>query len=147
MSDAEFIVMYIADSAKNNVNAAEAAKEEIKNIDLKLNEAEKLKLRRMKLVSVLDHLGDDTYRRRRVNSIPSSDDIDISSDEIKELIIKIKQSIKDSSKNVRDLILSVGGYDQDALIMRIVKRLGDQEIVSRDSEGKIQPGKNWEKEI
>jgi hypothetical protein len=44
-------------------------------------------------------------------------------------------------------VRKVGGYDQDSLIMRAVKLLGDQEIVSRDKDGRVQPGKNWEKEI
>jgi hypothetical protein len=102
----------------------------------------------MKLVSVLDHLGDDTYKRRRANATPSSDDIDVSSEDNKELLQKIRTAISVSGPMlVRDLILEVGGYDQDSLIMRAVKWLGEQEIVSRDSEGRVQPGKFWEKDI
>jgi hypothetical protein len=143
-SDAEFIVTYIAETASKGT--IESAKNEIKEIDKVLNEAEKLKIRRMKLVSVLDHLGDNTYKRRRTNSTPLSEDIDISSDEIKELIEKILSTIdRLGSLSVRELVLNVGGYDQDVLIMRAVKFLGEQEIVSRDSEGKIQPGKNWKR--
>jgi hypothetical protein len=144
---AEFIVKFIAESAKNGVDPIEVARVEIQSIDNKLNEAEVLKIRRMNLVSVLDYLGDDTYRRRRMSATPSSDDIDVSSDDMKDLIDKITQAISDDgSIGVRDLIRKVGGYEQDALIMRTVKFLGDQEIVSRDSEGKIQPGKNWKLE-
>jgi hypothetical protein len=145
---AEFIAKYIAEAASNGVNPATAAKAEIATIDEALNEAERLKIRRMKLVSVLDHLGDDTYKRRRANATPSSDDIDVSSDENKELLRKIRTAISESGPMlVRDLIREVGGYDQDSLIMRAVKWLGEQEIVSRDSEGRVQPGKFWEKEI
>ena len=146
--DAEFVVTFIADSARKGVSAVESAKEEIQAIDNLLHEAETLKIRRMKLVSVLDHLGDETYRRRRASATPSSDDIDVSSDEIIELLTKIRETIKETGPiMVRDLVLRVGGYDQDALIMRSVKWLGDQEIVSRDEQGRVQPGKNWKKEI
>jgi hypothetical protein len=144
---AEFIVKFIAESAKNGADPIEIAKVEIQLIDTKLNEAEGLKIRRMNLISVLEYLGDETYRRRRMSAIPSSDDVDTSSDDIQELIEKIKQVIIDeNSIGVGDLIRKVGGYEQDALIMRTVKWLGDQEIVSRDSEGKIQPGKNWKED-
>lgn len=143
-SDAEFIVKYIADAGGS---PAELAKREIQEIDETLAAAEKLKLRRMKLVAVLDHLGDDTYRRRRSSAIPSSDDIDTSSEDIKELLNNILEIVGDGPIMVRDLIQKVGGYEQDALIMRAVKWLGDQEIVSRDSEGRVQPGKNWKREI
>ena len=145
---AEFIAKYISESAANGANPADAAKLEIKSIDAALNDAERLKIRRMELVSVLDHLGDDTYKRRRANATPSSDDIDISSDENKELISKIIHAITERGPMlVRDLVRQVGGYEQEALIMRAVKWLGDQEIVSRDSEGRVQPGKNWKKEM
>ncbi|MCK9567636.1 hypothetical protein M0R72_01640 [Candidatus Pacearchaeota archaeon] len=145
---AEFIVKYIAEAASKDENPADAAKAEIKTIDETLNIAEKLKIRRMQLVSVLDHLGDDTYKRRRANSTPSSDDIDVSSEDNQELLQKIRTAISEFGPMlVRDLIREVGGYDQDSLIMRAVKWLGEQEIVSRDSEGRVQPGKFWEKDI
>lgn len=145
---AEFIVRYIADAASRGADPVALVKLEIKDIDDACNKAEKLKLRKMDLISVLDHLGDDTYKRRRSNSTPSSDDIDVSSEDNKELLLKIRQAIKGHGPIlIRDLIRQVGGYDQDTLIMRAVKWLGDQEIVSRDSDGKVQPGKNWEKEI
>lgn len=139
MSDAAFIARYIAEASADNKNPIDVAKNEIATIDKTLNEAENLKLRKMKLISVLDHLGDDTYKRRRISSTPSSDDIDISSEENKELIIKICNVLKEVGPTlVRDLIRRVGGYDQDALIMRTVKWLGEQEIVSRDSDGRVQ---------
>jgi hypothetical protein len=145
---AEFIVKYIVDATSRGESPIDAAKSEIREIDEVLNGAERLKIRRMDLVSVLDHLGDDTYKRRRANATPSSDDIDVTSEDNKELLLKIFKAITEHGPMlVRDLVRQVGGYDQDSLIMRAVKWLGDQEIVSRDSDGRVQPGKNWEKEI
>ncbi len=98
----------------------------------------------MNLVEVLNHFGDETYRRRRNVSIPSSDDIDHSSSEFSEIREKIIKAIGVKGPlNIRDLILEVGSYDQDALIMRAVKSLGESEIVSRDADGRVVPGKNW----
>jgi hypothetical protein len=146
MSVAEFISTYIADSATKGINAAEAAKSEIREIDEMLNKAEQLKIRRMRLCSVLDHLGDDTYRRRRMNTTQSSEDIDVNNNA--ELLQNIISVVSENSPiEVRDLIHKVGGYDQDILIHRALKWLGDQEIVSRDSEFRVQPGKNWKKEV
>jgi hypothetical protein len=148
VSEAEFIVKFIAKSAGNGEDPANAAKEEIKEIDETLGKAEKLKVRRMKLLSVLDYLGDDTYKRRRSISTQSTDDVDSSSVDFTEIVEKIKLAIYNKGPlEVRDLTLEVGGYDQDILIMRAVKWLGDQEIVSRDESGRVQPGKNWKKEI
>lgn len=144
MRNAEFIIKFIAESAQKGLSAVDAAKKEIQDIDLELHQAEILKLRRMKLVSVLDHFGDETYRRRRVTSVPPSEDLEHSFGDLQQ---KIKDTISAKGPmNVRDLIMETGGYDQDALIMRAVKHMGDLEILSRDSEGRVQPGKNWEGE-
>ena len=143
--DPEFIVTFIAESSRKGKSAVEAAKEEIEEIDHTLHEAERLKVRRMKLVSVLDHFGDDTYRRRRSVSVPPSDDVEDSSPEFTALRNKIETAISEKGPlTVRELILEVGSYDQDTLIMRAVKWLGDHEIVSRDEQGRVQPGKNWD---
>lgn len=144
MIKGEFIVKFIAEAAKQGKGAVEAAKDEISEIDAKLHEAEKLKLRRMNLVEVLNHFGDETYRRRRNIEIPSSDDVG-SSPGVEELRAKIIAAVGEKGPlNIRDLIHEVGSYDQDALIMRTVKALGDQEIVSRDKDGRVVPGKNWQ---
>jgi hypothetical protein len=144
MANGKFIVTFIAESAEKGMGAIESALSEISEIDKKLHEAEKLKIRRMNLVEVLNHFGDETYRRRRNVNVPSSDDIE-TSDNVHEIRSKIIAAIAAKGPlNVRDLILEVGSYDQDALIMRAVKWLGDLEVVSRDPDGKVIPGKNWE---
>lgn len=144
-SNGEFIVKFIAEAAGKAMSAVDAAKKEIGQIDEKLQEAERLKLRRMNLLSVLEHFGDDTYRRRRNVSIPASEDIDDSSPEFVELREKIIDAVAAKGPlNVRELILEVGSYDEDILINRTVKMMGDQEIIARDTQGRIVPGKNWQ---
>jgi hypothetical protein len=144
MSDGEFIVKFIAEKASADINPVEAAKEEISEIDIKLHEADALKLRRIKLIDVLDHFGDDSYRRRKKSSsIKESEDIEDTSKTFNDIKEKIKEAIKDGPMVIRDLIQKIGTYDQDILIMRAVKSLGEDEIVSRDSEGRLQKGKNY----
>jgi hypothetical protein len=142
-SDPKFIFKFIADSVAKEKDPLEAAKEEIAQIDQTLKEAELLKIRRMKLISVLDHFGDESHRRRRAVSVPVSGDIE-TSDEIVELQQRIKKAIEENGPmDIHELIRAVGSYDEDILIMRAVKGLGDREIVSRDEDGRVQPGKNW----
>jgi hypothetical protein len=143
MSDGEFIVKFIAEKSSIGANPVEAAKKEISEIDIKLHEADALKLRRLKLISVLDHFGDDSYRRRKTSSIKESEDIEDTSKKFNDIKDKIKEAIKDEPISVRDLIQKIGTYDQDVLIMRAVKSLGEDEIISRDSEGKVKKGKNY----
>lgn len=144
-SKGEFIVKFIAEAAGKGLTAPEAAKKEIDEIDKTLLEAEKLKLRRMNLMEVLAHFGDDSYRRRRNVNVPASEDINNESPEFEEIRSKIVAAVAEKGPlNIRELIHEVGSYDQDALIMRAVKLLGEQEIVSRDGEGRVVPGKNWQ---
>lgn len=148
MTKGEFIVKFISESAEKGMSALDAAKIEIAEIDKELHEAEKKKIRRMNLVEVLNHFGDETHRRRRNANVPSSDDIDSSSEEIANLRQKIILAVGEKGAlNIRDLIMEVGSYDQDALIMRTVKMLGDEEVVSRDSEGRVIPGKKYQKRV
>lgn len=137
-SNGEFIVKFIANSVKENKNAIDVAKQEISEIDVKLQEAEKLKLRRLSLISVLEHFGDESHRRRRGTSIQTiSEDIDYSTKEISDLVEKIKQALRKKPLDVRELIHKVGSYDQDVLIMRTVKKMADDEIIDRNKDNKI----------
>ena len=140
-SNGEFIVTYISESVKKGLLAPDAAKKEIEEIDTKLHEAEKLKLRRMRLISVLEHFGDETHRRRRNINTPTSDDVD--DVENLDLQKKIRTAVEKGPRTVRDIILEVGSYDQDVLINRTVKLMGEREIICRDNDHKFLPGKNW----
>lgn len=142
--DIEFVFKYISEAVGEGKEPIDAAKEEIAEIDKELKEAENKKIRRMKLISVLEHFGDESHRRRRAVNVPVSGDIEDSSEEFTELQLKIKQAIDEKGPlDINELIRAVGSYDEDFLIMRAVKWLGDQEVVSRDEEGRVQPGKNW----
>lgn len=143
-ADGKFIVKFIAESAKNGIEAPEAAKQEIEEIDKQLAASEKLKLRRVQLIGVLDHFGDTSYRRKRTVNIPVSEDIDFSSESLLKLRKDIKEIVeKESPINVRDIINTISSYDDDVLIMRALKWMGDNDIVARDDQGRVKPGVNW----
>jgi len=143
-ADGKFIVQFIAESSKKGLEALDAAKQEIEDIDTKLSTAEKLKLRRVQLIGVLDHFGDDSYRRRRTVNTPVSEDINYNSDEILDLRQKIKDVVEaEGPINVSDIIKSIASYDHDILIMRALKWMGDNDIVTRDDQGRVKPGANW----
>lgn len=143
-ADGKFIVKFIAESAKNGIAATDAAKQEIEDIDQHLSKAEKLKLRRVQLIGVLDHFGDISYRRKRTVNIPVSEDIDFNSEDLLKLRKDIKTIVESKSPiNVRDIISSIASYDDDILIMRALKWMGDNDIVTRDDQGRVNPGSNW----
>jgi hypothetical protein len=142
-SKGEFIIRFIADSKETGLSALDAAKKEIHEIDEKLHEAEKLRLRRMKLMLVVEHFGDETFRRRRSVNVPSSEDIDENSEAFLSLQEKIRSVVAKKALTVREIVLEVGSYDQDVLIYRALKALGDKEVVLRDEQGRVKPGKKW----
>lgn len=141
IEDAKFIVKFISDASKKGSNAVDEAKDEIDEIDKKLHEAESLKIRRMKLLLVLNHFYDDSYKRRRASSVPS-----VSSEDIEfEVNSKLRDDIIRVVKNkcpisMRNLISSVGGYDKDYLIIRAIKTLAEEGIVTRNDDSCIIPG-------
>jgi len=134
-----FIVKYIADAVKNNLDPTDAAIAEIEEIDEKLHAAEELKIRRMKVLKVLDHFGNDTFRRRRTVSVPASEDVDEDEQlqELQKKILDVLSQYPDRALDMRTIIQKVGSYDKDALVIRAVKNLGDEELVTRDDEKRV----------
>jgi fructose-bisphosphate aldolase class 1 len=143
-SHGKFIVTFIADCVKKDLDPLAEAKNQIENIDNQLKNADILRLDRQKLVLVLDHFGDDSYKKRKNTNTPlidSGTSFDENPDVMKKLQEDIIQLVKTQSPlTVRDIILKVGGYDQDSLVYRTIKTLGEQDIVQRDSDGKVIPG-------
>ena len=143
--DVRFISRYIAKCGKEDLDIPETAKKEIAEIDVYLSDAENKKLLRRQLVLVLDHFGDDSYKRRRKSLTPTaSEDVDIDTEEMDAIQEKLIQAVEDGkSFSIRDLIRSVGTYDKDALIIRCVKLLGDREIFLRSEDEKIIRGPKY----
>lgn len=144
-NDAVFVVQYISSIAEQDKSPLEEAKNEIAEIDLKLNEAEKLKLRRLRLSKVLDNLGDSSLKKvNNSNNCAMSGDVSFDSEECTSLKIKIQNFVSvNNGTTIRNIINAVGSYDQDALIIRLVKKLGEDGILSRDDNEKIICGDNF----
>jgi hypothetical protein len=142
-NQAKFVVKFISDSVKDGKQPVDAAISEISNIDQQLHAVEDLKLRRLGLMAVLDHLGDSTYKKVYQIKVEGSDDVEPSQelDGLKEKIISAID--KNGPMTVRELIQSVASYEQDSLVLRVVKLLGEEEMITRDDNGNIQKGANW----
>lgn len=135
--DHKFVVTYISNCAKSGLFAVESAKKEIIEIDEKLKEAEMLRVKRMQLIFVLDHFGDTSYRKRKmsvINDIPSIQDEN--TEEIEEKITSFLMNKKPMT--IREIINGVASYDQDSLVIRAVKILGDKDLILRLDDGLVQ---------
>jgi hypothetical protein len=147
-----FVLKYISLCAKNGKVTLDEARRELQEIDAFLSEADEKKLRRRKLVKVLEHYGEDLHRNSRATD--PSVDVEISSDpEMIELCSNIIQAMKDHWKNnpgksmsIRDINIAVNGYDKHALVIRAVKYLGEQEVFERDESNGIKPGPKFQQE-
>jgi hypothetical protein len=150
VSDKRFVIKYIAEKSANGGNAVEACKAEIAEIDEKLHEADRLKLRRRLLVMVLDHLGDDSYKRKKAS--PSGEEfVNVTSHEyeVSDAALEIKKKIVEAveangAMMVHEIILTVGGYQQDETVIHAVKWLHDQDVLGRDDEKRVIPGPKWD---
>lgn len=140
-SDGKFIVIYIKEAVEQDKDPLELAKQEIAEIDEILEDAARLKLRRMKLVSVLDHFGDESYRQKRTIEVPSSDDVE-PSDNFIELTKAILRELENGPLSVHELTPRVSSYDQHPIVIRAIKWLGDKDLISRRQDKKLELKEN-----
>jgi hypothetical protein len=137
MNNSEFIIKYISEAAKSNKKPLDAAKDEVREIDSKLSETEPLKIRRMQLMDVIDHFGDSSFRKKRMQE-------DVEFADNFELKDKIKQIIaQNGPMNNRELIIALRGIETDAMVIRTVKNMGIEEILGRDENNLIVKGQNF----
>jgi hypothetical protein len=145
-SQSFFKFAFINKCISEGKDPSEEARKELVEIDKQLAVADGLKLRRLKLIEVLTHLGDETYLRGRSSSVISTEDVndeELNLDKYKEIVVSIIKQNNCEPMTIRELISATGLYDKDALIIRSVKDLGDKDIVKRDSEGRVCPGSEW----
>ena len=116
----------------------EMVKADIVEIDDQLSKADELKLRKRKLISVLEHCGDISFKRSR--SSPDIPDIDLDDDT--EVARELRRNIVDLigkyiALTNRELILKLGGraHGQDQRVLRAVKFLGERGVIERDRTG------------
>jgi hypothetical protein len=151
---AEFISEYLAQLAREGKADGQegmcaAIRQDIADIDRKIEEAEQEKERKRKLIMVLEHLGDTSYRRQRLGSgdadveVPEDD-----SDEAKQTQRKIIKLFDEHEALTNVEIRTKSGCGNDRLVIRAIKRLGELNILDRDrstKELKIIRGKEFDR--
>lgn len=126
-----FIVSYVSDCAKKNINAIESAKNELQEIDSKIKEADLLVLKRKKLLAVLEYCGEKTLGK---NKDQISFDLESNTQQVSEAEDKILVLLKQSGPlTVRELVSSLG-YDEDFIIVSAIKNLGVKQMITKDTD-------------
>ena len=141
---------YVIECAKIGITNHEAicvkAKEEIEEIKRFLHEADTKRIKMTKLMGVLQVLGDESIKRRKIQpTLPVIEsDNDVEAAELRISICNILESTGIPMTN-RDIIQAVGKYKEDQKVFRAIKYLGERGIIKRDetSENRIIPGDKW----
>jgi len=126
--DVRFLMKYISEAAEKEISAIDLAKSEIEIIDQKLLEADDLRIKKNKLIEVLEYFNDDSYRATKDKSVDIND--------LKKKIIDVL-SKEAKALCMREVIIKVGSYDIDSFIIRAVKELQDDDFVIRNDNGYI----------
>lgn len=146
----EYIDKYRELGITNNAQIITKVREEADAIKAELKLVDEKRERLKKLIAVLFHLGDDSVRvKRRIVNVPSIK-LDDNSPETIQKAIELRQKICEIIEmnhpiSNRDLISKVGGYQEETIIYRAIKLLGERQIITRDKseEKKILPGNKW----
>lgn len=147
--DAEFTLRYIAAQVSAGKDPADEVAKEISEIDQYLIEAEIKRLRRRSLSLVQDNLGGPKQKKRVANGSNPDNVEDLDNTNLRQIIMDVVSAANGPINN-RDLINSVMKasekselYNQEPWILRTVKFLGENEVLSRDADNRIIKGPNF----
>jgi hypothetical protein len=147
--DAEFTLRYIAAQVSAGKDPADEVAKEISEIDQYLIEAEIKRLRRRSLSLVQDNLGGPKQKKRVANGSNPDNVEDLDNTNLRQTIMDVVSAANGPINN-RDLINSVMKasekselYNQEPWILRTVKFLGENEVLSRDADNRIIKGPNF----
>lgn len=119
-----------------------------KEIDQALHAADALRIEKVNNLDVLRDLGDDSVKRHRISPQAPSIELDVDSDEQKQIRQMICEAIAEFSPITnRDLIQKIGSYQEESKWFFGIKVLGEKNIIARDDERRLIPGENWDKRI
>jgi len=139
----EFIAKFISVCIKSGKDPIEIAKHEIDQIDVKLAEAEHLRILRYNLAHTLENLGDTSYlnSRKRNLSAPQEEQVQHSIEEDKKIRESLLNSLgRNNKQTIRSLINSCHFFGKDAEVIRMIDNLKQKGEVIRTKEGFIQLG-------
>jgi len=140
---------YIAECSKSGIDNLEdicnLAKKEVESIKEFLHEADAKRIRMTFLLSAISFCSGEPVNKRKIQPIQNS--YDENDEEAKILRNKICEAISiNGPMTNREIIQTLGKYQEDQKVFRAVKYLGERSIIKRDgtSDNKIIPGDSWE---
>ncbi len=152
---AEFISGYLAKLGQQGIQGQEnicaAIRQEIADIDQRAEEVEREKEHRRKLLMVLEHMGDTSYRRQRLTGngeVAAGADLEDNSPEAKAVRQRIVDLFGEHDALTNVEIRTKTGCGNDRLVIRAIKWLGERLILDRDrstSELKIIRGQEFDR--
>lgn len=141
----EYISKLFAQGIKDWKGVCDHIKKRMEEIDAELHKADALRAEKIKLVGILHQLDDPSVKRKRAIAQAPPIELDDNSTDAAYLRYKICQVIEtEGALANRDIIQKAGGYQQEQAIIRSIKFLGENKILSRDSERRHAPGPNWD---
>lgn len=146
----EYISICIDNGISNSKLICNEAIKEMEEIDIKIREANSLRIRYKNLKQVLKNFNHPSVRKNRTNDFAAvlNETGDIKDSAYYNYMIKICEFIDDDSMSYtsRDIINSISGIENSTEIYICIKDLSDKGIIARDeSEDRyIIKGPKWD---
>lgn len=114
-------------------------------IDKELHAADALRIEKMELIAIKRDLGMDSSKRQRTSQQVPAIDLADNSDEMIDIRRRICEALNEYGPLTnREVIQKAGSYAEESKYFRAIKFLGEQDIIQRDEQRKLIPGKKWE---
>jgi len=128
----------------SHVELCKSIHAKISEINIKLHEADALRVERIELTRMLNELGDTSIKKGRTASDVPKIDIDDNTDEAKTIRQNIARTVKECAPITnRTLIQKIGTFAEERKYFRGIKILGEKGIIIRNSDRELIPGDNW----
>lgn len=148
----DFVNNFISDCIDNNIKSPKAICDvvlnEMKEIDLKLRESNKLRIRYKNLKDVLRQYNHESILKTKNESFQSFNEAEDITDYIHyDVLIDVCEFIEASQSIItpREIMDAVGDRENSEIVFGCIKTLGDHGIICRDNDRKILKGPKWDK--
>lgn len=114
----------------------------LEEIDKQLHAADALRIEKVELISIKRDLGMDSSKRSRTQA--PTIDLDDNSKEMIDIRQRICEALKEYGPLTnREVIQKIGSYAEESKYFRAIKFLGEQNVIQRNEQRKLVPGKNF----
>jgi hypothetical protein len=151
MNSDDFVNNFISECIDNNIKSPKAicdlAQKEMAEIDEKLREFNKLRIRYKNLKSVLRQYDHESIARTKNETFQSfNENEDITEYIHYSVLIDICEFIESSESIItpREIMDAIGDRENSEIVYGCIKTLGDHGIVSRDNDRNIIKGPKWD---